>query len=126
MAGFNTTIIDGEFFISHLEIASFITVVELSRCDEDDKESVLNKREILKNNIKASLIVMDSIPNTGPIVIRRNLHAYANKTAFYTLVQHYNWDEAISQPILAALGEFGLTVAQEVQLEMQHNSEEAA
>lgn len=118
---FNTAIIDGEIYISSTEIARTVTTI-LSQEAGEPQQTI----DALKQDIKANLIALHVIPKTEPCVVRRGLEAYADKTAFYALAVHYNWPESVSQPVLAALGEYGLDLAQKIQQEMSENTEVAA
>lgn len=102
---FKTRIIEGELYISHSEIARWVYNQSTQLIGKPNGQPAV-VLEQLTSEIKQSLATMDVIPANNPSVLRRDLDVFADRHAFYSLAQFYDWDEGISQPVLMALGEF--------------------
>jgi len=100
---FRTKIVNGQFYISHTEIARVVYANTLEAGQQAGGRTSIQAQN-LAADIKANLLALSAAPALPKdSVIRVGFEAYADRAAFGSLVQHYGWGEDVSQPVLAAL-----------------------
>ena len=132
MIQFSTAIINNDFYISADELARVVFNTQLEEQGAPCSSTKVQRDRVmagLTEDITANLWAIHELPNGSGSVICTFKSLFAGRFAVSALVTHYGWSETISQPLLMALGEFGLLNAQRIQEEMtshQINNEEAA
>ena len=119
------TKINGEQYLSHEQIANFVYQQSVKLHGKPNGQPAMVKAA-LTTEIKDMLCVAHTVPVGSLCVIRRGLDVLADRSAFFSLAQHYDWDEEIVRPVLTALGEYGEIPAQELMNELNNQKEEAA
>lgn len=99
--------IDGQFYISHIEIAR--TSADFYGITVENVEAYAG---ILKNHI-IKMRLEEELPEVS--IIKRDLNRLVDSEAFFALAKNLNWSEDYVQPIMVGLGEWGEEAALEVQ-----------
>lgn len=120
---FKTKLIDNTVYISHTEIANWVFDKSVALYGSPNKAYVLRD---INSEVKQCLLTLHAVPTKCPVVVRQDFEVYADRSAFYSLVQFFNWPDDIFTPVLVALGEFGDDVATQLQAEMQADQEAVA